>query len=78
MDGWKSESKTLAVSNGEEKMSEGFSEEKIDVAINKDEVKKLLKNYKKIKKYMRSPLFAVKTMDGTETFVSDLLKEVDG
>jgi hypoxanthine-guanine phosphoribosyltransferase len=59
-------------------MSEGFSEEKIDVAINKDEVKKLLKNYKKIKKYMRSPLFAVKTMDGTETFVSDLLKEVDG
>jgi hypothetical protein len=59
-------------------MSEGFSEEKIDVAINKDEVKKLLKNYKKIKKYMRSPLFAVKTMDRTETFVSDLLKEVDG
>ena len=59
-------------------MSEGFSEEKIDVAINKDEVKKLLKNYKKIKKYMRSPLFAVKTMDGPETFVSDLLKEVDG
>ena len=59
-------------------MSEGFSEEKIDVAINKDEVKKLLKDYKKIKKYMRSPLFAVKTMDGTEKLVSDLLKEVDG
>ena len=59
-------------------MSEGFSEEKIDVAINKDEVRKLLKNYKKIKKYMRSPLFAVKTMDGTENVVSDLLKEIDG
>jgi hypothetical protein len=59
-------------------MSEGFSEEKIDVAINKDEVRKLLKNYKKIKKYMRSPLFAVKTMDGTEKVVSDLLKEIDG
>lgn len=59
-------------------MSEGFSEEKIDVAINKNEVKKLLKNYKKIKKYMRSPLFAVKTMDGTEKVVSDLLKEIDG
>jgi hypothetical protein len=59
-------------------MSEGFSEEKIDVAINKDEVKKLLKDYKKIKKYMRSPLFAVKTMDGTEKVVSDLLKEIDG
>ena len=32
-------------------MSEGFSEEKIEVAIYKDEVKNLLKKYKKIKKY---------------------------
>ena len=55
-------------------MSEGFSEEKIDVAINKDEVKNLLKKYKKIKKYMKSPLFTVKTMDGTEKIVSGLLK----
>jgi hypothetical protein len=58
-------------------MSEGFSEEKIEVAINKDEVKNLLKKYKKIKKYMRSPLFAVKTIDGTESIVSDLLKDTD-
>ena len=56
-------------------MREGFSEENIEVAINKNEVKKLLKKYKKVKKYMRSPLFAVKTMDGTETYVSELLKE---
>ena len=55
-------------------MSEGFSEEKIDVAINKDEIKNLLKKYKKIKKYMKSPLFTVKTMDGTEKIVSELLK----
>ena len=26
---------------------------------------------------MRSPLFAVKTMDGTETYVSELLKETE-
>jgi hypothetical protein len=58
-------------------MSEGFSEEKIEVAINKDEVKSLLKKYKKIKKYMRSPIFAVKNIDGTERIVSDLLKEVE-
>jgi hypothetical protein len=57
-------------------MSEGFSEEKIEVAINKDEVKNLLKKYKKVKKYMRSPVFTVKTMDGTEKFVSELLKDV--
>jgi len=58
-------------------MSEGFSEEKIEVAINKDEVKNLLKKYKKVKKYMRSPVFTVKTMDGTEKFVSELLKDVE-
>ena len=56
-------------------MSEGFSEEKIDVAINKDEVKNLLKKYKKIKKYMKSNIFYLKTLEGTETIVSELLKE---
>jgi len=58
-------------------MSEGFSEEKIEVAINKDEVKNLLKKYKKIKKYMRSPIFAIKTIDGTESIVSELLNDTD-
>ena len=58
-------------------MSEGFSEEKIEVAIYKDEVKKLLKQYKKIKKYQRSSIFEVKTMDGTEKYISGLLKEVE-
>ena len=45
------------------------------VIINDDEVNKLLKRYKKVKKYMKSPLFAVKTMDGTENYVSSLIKE---
>ena len=58
-------------------MSEGFSEEKIEVAIYKDEVKKLLKKYKKVKKYQRSSIFKVKTMDGTETYVSQLIKEAE-
>jgi uncharacterized protein involved in tolerance to divalent cations len=57
-------------------MSEGFSEEKIEVQIYKDEVKKLLKQYKKIKKYQRSSIFEVKTMDGTENYISELIKEV--
>ena len=39
--------------------------------------KKLLKKYKKTKKYMKSNLFAVKTMDGTEKYVSQLLKEAE-
>jgi hypothetical protein len=56
-------------------MSEGFSEEKIEVSIYKNEINKILKKYKKIKKYQRSPLFEVKTMDGTETYVSKLIQE---
>jgi hypothetical protein len=56
-------------------MSEGFSEEKIEVAIYKDEIQKLLKKYKKIKKYQRSSIFEVKTMDGTENYISELIKE---
>jgi len=56
-------------------MSEGFSKEKINVTIYKDEVKKLLKKYKKIKKYQRSSIFEVKTMDGIETYISSLIKE---
>jgi len=56
-------------------MSEGFSEEQIEVAINKNELQKVLKKYKKIKKYMKSPLFAIKTLDGTENYVSQLMKE---
>ena len=57
-------------------MSEGFSEEKIEVTINKDKVQDLLKSYKKIKKYQRSSLFEIKTMDGTETRIGNLLKEL--
>jgi hypothetical protein len=56
-------------------MSEGFSEENIEVEINRNEIQKLLKKYKKIKKYQKSSLFAIKTMDGTEEIISSLIKE---
>ena len=58
-------------------MSDGFSEEKIEVSIYKDEVNRLLKKYKKVKKYQRSSIFEVKTMDGTENYVSKLIKEAE-
>jgi hypothetical protein len=57
-------------------MSEGFNN-KLKVEINSDGVDKLLKQYKKIKKYMRSPLYQVKKIDGTEKVVSELLKEYE-
>jgi len=67
-------------------MSKGFSgftknniddskDGKAKITIDQREVDNLLKEYKKIKKYMRSPLFQVKTMDGTEDYVSKLVEE---
>jgi len=63
-------------------MSAGFGAERIKsgtarVIINDEEVNKLLKKYKKIKKYMKSPLYTVKTIEGTEEIVSSLLKEAE-
>lgn len=59
-------------------MSTGFDNKlKVGVEISTNEIGKLLKKYKKIKKYMKSPLFAVKTMDGTEEYVSKLIKEAE-
>ena len=54
----------------------GFKDDgKAKVTIYKDEVGKLLKQYKKIKKYMKSSIYEIKTMDGTEKVVSELLNE---
>lgn len=58
-------------------MSSGFNTEESKLIVYKDEVNELLKKYKKIKKYMKSSLYQVKTMDGTETLVSDLIKEYE-
>lgn len=56
-------------------MSNGFDINFEGLNMNPDEVQALLKKYKKIKKYQRSGLFAVKTMDGTENVVSKMIEE---
>ncbi len=61
-------------------MSGGFGVEKIKsgkalVIIDDNEVNKLLKEYKNMKKYMKSSLYKVKTIDGTEDVVKNLLDE---
>jgi len=43
--------------------------------INEDEVGKLMKKYKRIKRFMNSPLHEVKRIDGEKTIVEDLLDE---
>ncbi len=49
----------------------------VEFEVPKDQVQELLKKYKKVKKYQRSSLFAVKTMDGTENVVSKMIEEAE-
>ena len=53
-------------------MSEGFD---VEIEMPKSDITRLLKKYKKLKKYQKSSLFAVKTMDGTENIISQMIKE---
>jgi hypothetical protein len=55
-------------------MSEGFE---VEVEMPASDITKLLKKYKKLKKYQKSSLFAVKTMDGTENIISEMIREVE-
>ena len=60
----------------EEKMSAGFGSDvkNANITIDFYYVHVILKQYKKIKKYKKSSLYTIKTMDGTETIVSSLIK----
>jgi hypothetical protein len=59
----------------EKEMSKGFDVNFEGIDMNPDMVQSILKKYKKIKKYQRSNIFEVKTMDGTEDIVSEMIKE---
>tara|TARA_E500000318_G_scaffold25038_1_gene25064 strand:+ start:3811 stop:4002 length:192 start_codon:yes stop_codon:yes gene_type:complete len=56
-------------------MSKGFNINFEGLDMNPDHVQELLKKYKKLKKYQKSSLFAVKTIDGTEDVISKMVKE---
>ena len=53
-------------------MSNGFN---VEFDLPEEDMKKLLKKYKKLKKYQKSSLFAIKTIDGTEEVISKMVKE---
>ncbi len=48
-----------------------------NIVIDVDNIDVIIKKYKKIKKYMKSPLYTIKTIDGTENIVSSLIKEAE-
>ena len=54
------------------------SNDKVNITVYKEELENILKKYKKVKKYMKSNLYAIQCMDGTETYVTNLLKDLKG
>ena len=59
-------------------MSGGFREGDFDVKIegmDTEQIDKLLKKYKRLNKYRKSSLFAVKSMDGTEDIIAPMIEE---
>ena len=58
-------------------MTKGFGKDdvKVEFEIPQEQIDILLKKYKKLKKYQKSNLFQVMTMDGTESVVSKMIEE---
>ena len=66
-------------------MSIGFGfdggEKKKGVRLNMDEVNKITKEYKKLKKYMKTNFYEIQNINGTEKIISELLNnygDIDG
>lgn len=57
--------------------NQGRTGKDLNISIDLDNIDDILKQYKKIKKYQKSSLYAVKVMDGTEEIVSSLIKEAE-
>tara|TARA_B100000029_G_C16800994_1_gene676670 strand:+ start:17 stop:214 length:198 start_codon:yes stop_codon:yes gene_type:complete len=59
-------------------MSGGFREGDFDVKIEgmtEEQIDMLLKKYKKLNKYRKSNLFAIKSLDGSEDIISSMVEE---
>ena len=67
-----SENVELPAENGQEKKVISGD---MNVEMNLDAIKEVKKQYKKIKRYMRSSIYTVAMMDGREQIVSRLLKD---
>lgn len=67
-----SENLGLSIEDGQEKKVISGD---MNVEMNLDAIKEVRKQYKKIKRYMRSSIYTVAMMDGREQIVSRLLKD---
>ena len=57
--------------------SSSVDQKELQVNLDPETIRKVMKDYKKIKKYMRSSIFAVKKMDGNEKVITKLMKNLE-
>ncbi len=74
MDGRNDQSKDVELSTTGEEEKKVISGD-MNIEMNLDALKEVKKQYKKIKRYMRSSIYTVAMMDGREQIVSRLLKD---
>lgn len=52
-----------------------MTDNNLNIGINLEHLQSVKKQYKKIKKYMRSPIYEAKKLSGEKTFVDKLIEE---
>ena len=57
----------------ESNQNQNVENAELKVELNADHIAVIKKQYKKVRKYMRSPIYEVRIMDGNEKVVSSLL-----
>lgn len=74
MDRGNSESENLELPSTGEEEKKVISGD-MNVEMNLDAIREVRKQYKKVKRYMRSSIYTIAMMDGREQIVSRLLKD---
>ena len=56
-------------------MSRGFDVESVEFELPKEDMKKLIKKYKQLKKYQKSNLHTLQKLGGKKTVIDELIEE---
>jgi hypothetical protein len=56
-------------------MSRGFDVESVEFELPKEDMKRLMKKYKQLKKYQKSNLHTLQKLDGKKTVIDELIEE---
>ena len=59
------------------KMSKGFNIDSVNIEMSKQDMKRLIKKYKKLKKYQNSSFHAIRKLNGENTIIDKLTKEAE-